>query len=275
MDLKDTPVYILQNQTNKMTTITNANNSCEAGLAIAKAFQQKKSNHDLIEEYRVFAASKGKVWSELTEDEVVALIIENETAKEIAVQCKFPCGGDPDCKKKTCGCAQAERFRFVQECERQDLEACMDADTDDDLPVLAQEQHMQQQWFNLMVGDAKQVLDHICNLTDRFSVLDPEFTYWLVEKIGQRPFTTFGYLPAPANVDLTKQIIGKDGYYFKLTTINTGVDFIWHDRKENHFLFWGPKVCVVQAMKIIQSRIRKGGPRFPLDPSLKGNQGSP
>jgi len=116
-------------------------------------------------------------------------------------------------------------------------------------------------WFNLMQGDRYQVLDHIGRLTNRFRDIDPDLTYWLMDRIGRRPHTTFGYMQAPFNrniidVDMIKQIIGKDGYYFKLTTTNTGVDFIWHDRVENHFLFWGEKKCVVQAMKIIQSRIK-------------------
>jgi len=125
------------------------------------------------------------------------------------------------------------------------------------------------QWFNLMNGNSKQVLDHINELTDGFTLLEPGVMHTIIQRIVQRPSTTFGYLQAPfdrniTDVDMVKQIIGKDGYYFKLTTTNTGVDFIWHDRVENHFLFWGEKQCVIQAMKIIQSRINLVGTRIDI-----------
>lgn len=204
-----------------------ATKSCEANkevnesLKFVKALQMQKQNKALIEKYHAIAASKGKAWSDLTEDEIIQMIVENETADDFI-------------KKKS------------------QLKCKMEDECVVELPNISSRQH-----FNLMVGDSKQVLDHISQLTERFSLLDPEFTYWLMTNIGQRPFTTFGYFPAPADPVITKQVIGKDGYYFKLTTTNTGVNFIWHDRKENHFLFWGPKTCVIQAMKIIQSRMRK------------------
>jgi hypothetical protein len=70
--------------------------------------------------------------------------------------------------------------------------------------------------------------------------------------------TTFGYIPAPPNVDIIKQVIGVNGYFFKMTTTLCGVDFIWHNRTTNTFYFWGPTTfSVVKAMNSIRWRIQK------------------
>lgn len=190
-----------------------------------------KSSDALIEEYCTFAQSKGKVWANMTKDEICEIVTEyHEAQKAQAKQTQVQ--AQP---------AQAQQTQ-AQPCEV-----------------------VKKSWFNLLGGNAKQVLDHIAQLTNGFSVLEPTIAQILINRVNYRPYTTFGYLPAPFNKDITevdvvKQIIGKDGYYLKLTTANTGVDFIWHDRVENHFLFWGEKACVVKAMKIIQSRIEKHYP---------------
>lgn len=70
--------------------------------------------------------------------------------------------------------------------------------------------------------------------------------------------TIFGYLPAPVSVAITKQIIGDDGYYFKRTTAECDVDFIWHDRKNNMFLFWAQNnFRISRAMNAIRWRSNK------------------
>jgi len=69
---------------------------------------------------------------------------------------------------------------------------------------------------------------------------------------------TYGYIPAPPHSDITRRVIGKDGYFFKMTTTVSGIDFIWHDRVTNMFLFWGSSVFrVVKAMNSIRWRIEK------------------
>jgi hypothetical protein len=69
----------------------------------------------------------------------------------------------------------------------------------------------------------------------------------------------FGYIPAPPHSDITRRVIGKDGYYFKMTTTLSEVGFIWHNRLTNKFLFWGPSTFnVVKAMNAIRLRIHKG-----------------
>ena len=70
--------------------------------------------------------------------------------------------------------------------------------------------------------------------------------------------TIFGYLPAPVSVNIIKQIIGDDGYYFKRTTSECDVDFIWHDRKNNMFLFWAQNnFRISRAMNAIRWRSNK------------------
>jgi hypothetical protein len=69
---------------------------------------------------------------------------------------------------------------------------------------------------------------------------------------------TYGYIPAPPHSEVTRRVIGKDGYFFKMTTTVSGIDFIWHDRVTNMFLFWGSSVFnVVKAMNSIRWRIQK------------------
>ena len=68
----------------------------------------------------------------------------------------------------------------------------------------------------------------------------------------------FGYIPAPPHSDITRRVIGKDGYYFKMTTTLSKVGFIWHNRLTNKFLFWGASTFnVVKAMNAIRWRVHK------------------
>ena len=69
---------------------------------------------------------------------------------------------------------------------------------------------------------------------------------------------SFGFIPAPPHNEITKRVIGKNGYYFKMTTTVSDVEFIWHDRVTNTFLFWGTtNFKVVKAMNAIRWRIHK------------------
>ena len=88
------------------------------------------------------------------------------------------------------------------------------------------------------------------------------FILSLNEKLLQRHAngkpTIFGYLPAPASIAITKQVIGDDGYYFKRTTAECDVDFIWLDRKNNMILFWAKNnFSISKAMNAIRWRINK------------------
>ena len=79
---------------------------------------------------------------------------------------------------------------------------------------------------------------------------------------------TYGYIPAPPYSEVTRRVIGTNGYFFKMTTTLSGVDFIWHDRITNMFLFWGASVFkVVKAMNSIRWRIQKCYSMPPLPPN--------
>jgi len=182
--------------------------------------KMNQQNQELIAEYRALAKAQGKVWAELTEADITQMIIEHEA------------------KKALISSAALVQTAALVKSGGQGAEP-------------------PPQWFDLSHGVPVEVMAHISCLTSGFTVLDANFTAWLFERVYSRPFTTFGYMPAPPNADIAKQVIGKDGYYFKLTQTNANVDFIWHDRVKNCFLFWGERANVIQAMKIIRSRIIK------------------
>ena len=69
---------------------------------------------------------------------------------------------------------------------------------------------------------------------------------------------TIGHIPAPPNSEVTRRVIGTDGYFFKMTTNLTQVEFIWHDRIDETFFFWGTSnFKVVKALNSIRWRIYK------------------
>jgi hypothetical protein len=105
-------------------------------------------------------------------------------------------------------------------------------------------------------------LQHIRNLTLNMSINTSDFMIDLCQQLIDRESqcypTVFACIKAPDAKEITQQVIGTDGYYFKLTTIKTGIDFIWHDRDQNMFLFWGPNNFRTQkALIAITNRIRK------------------
>ena len=57
--------------------------------------------------------------------------------------------------------------------------------------------------------------------------------------------------------DQIKQIIGKNGCYFKITTEATDTDFIWHNMDRKVFEFWGPYNNIFHAVSAINYRIQK------------------
>jgi len=86
-----------------------------------------------------------------------------------------------------------------------------------------------------------------------------EFIENFKDKLLQRAHpTVFGYIPAPPDQDIIKQVIGLNGYFFKMTTTLCGVDFIWHNHTTQMFYFWGPTTfSVVKALNSIRWRIQK------------------
>ena len=111
----------------------------------------------------------------------------------------------------------------------------------------------------------------IASLTHDFYDLPHEIADWILWDINSRQFTSFGYIPAPPNVEMVKQIIGIDGYYLKLTTANCGVDFIWHNRVSNEFHFWGEYKRCIKAMNEIRYRICKMVENYKIKPVFEND----
>ena len=63
-------------------------------------------------------------------------------------------------------------------------------------------------------------------------------------------------LNAPEDSVITRKVIGRGGYYFHLTTQNTGVFFIWHDHSTKKFIIWGSEYNAKQAWGILRYRIK-------------------
>jgi hypothetical protein len=116
--------------------------------------------------------------------------------------------------------------------------------------------------YDLMPVDSFAALNHIRHLTSSNPTsISSEFMLHLVNGLidranrGQK--SIFGYFPAPTK-EITKKVIGTDGYYFKVTTNTSGADFIWHDREHGMFLFWASNnFRIVKAMNAIRWRINK------------------
>ena len=62
---------------------------------------------------------------------------------------------------------------------------------------------------------------------------------------------------ADSSSDIMKQVVGKGGHYFKLTTLNFNVEFIWYDKIKNKIEFWGyAKDDIENAKQLIAMRIK-------------------
>ena len=89
-------------------------------------------------------------------------------------------------------------------------------------------------------------------------VKDPDFS---VEEMGSRLLRNDvlfrGFMYAPTDETITRRVIGENGYFFKITTEYTGINFVWHDRSKNIFYFWGQKDNVINAMNKIYERCVK------------------
>ena len=115
-------------------------------------------------------------------------------------------------------------------------------------------------YFKFTEFDSQDALSDINTYTNNFDPqygISPEFIDNLTTNITQNPTVLQGFLYAPSDPNITRQVIGKGGCYFHMTTQNCAIHFIWHDRQSNKFLFWGDKYPLIRAMKIIYSRIQK------------------
>ena len=62
-------------------------------------------------------------------------------------------------------------------------------------------------------------------------------------------------LPSDFGTIVMKQVIGKDGCYFKKTTQNTNIEYIWYDMDDKTIKIWGHKERALNASTIIEERL--------------------
>jgi hypothetical protein len=111
--------------------------------------------------------------------------------------------------------------------------------------------------YELMPQTEHETLSNIYILTNGFCNLPKNLVDWICYDVRSRPVTYFGRITAPPSASLNKQIIGFEGCYLKLTTQNTGVNFIWYDNSRNEYHFWGEYSRCIRAMNEIRYRICK------------------
>ena len=109
--------------------------------------------------------------------------------------------------------------------------------------------------FPVMQITNSECLNEIREYTGNFSKIgnvDDLFIDSLKVKLADDDGAVYkGTIDAPEDVVVTKKVIGRGGYYFRLTTDKTGAYFIWHDRTANKFVFWGEEYNIKQAMGVI------------------------
>ena len=114
--------------------------------------------------------------------------------------------------------------------------------------------------YHLIKAPVDRVCVHIDHLT-KFDLASPAYLVRLKETMREchqvKPIV-FGYIPAPPNETIVKQVIGANGYFFKMTTTLCEAYFIWHDIESHMFLFWAASTFkIVKAMNSIRWRIVK------------------
>jgi hypothetical protein len=113
---------------------------------------------------------------------------------------------------------------------------------------------LETKYWKLTEMSGGEAYQHIKNLTD-MKVKDPNFS---MEEMGssllRNDVICRGFMYAPTDERVTRRVIGENGYFFKITTEYTGINFIWHERSKNIFYFWGSKHNVINAMNKIYER---------------------
>lgn len=115
-------------------------------------------------------------------------------------------------------------------------------------------------YYKLEEMPSREALSKIEQLTNNFdasSKMTEEFVNNIRTKLDTDELIMEGFLYAPTDTDITRQVIGKDGCYFHMTTKQQDIAMIWHDRSVARpvFRFWGSKFNVIKAMNIIRHRI--------------------
>ena len=101
--------------------------------------------------------------------------------------------------------------------------------------------------------------EHLVNdIVSNAPAVDPQLMDHIRLRLQNSP-TQLAYrtsIPAPQSVDAIRRIIGRNGCYFKMTTQNFGLFFVWHSRSTNHFHLWGPDIHNLNgAVELLNHRI--------------------
>ena len=101
-------------------------------------------------------------------------------------------------------------------------------------------------------------LDEVCSVTDNFKNVPADFVDLYDDLALRRRVSYYGQFDAPVEHSVLNKVHGKSGFFLKKTIKETGIDFIWHDKKNGLYLFWGStKLRLIDAMNHIRSRIIK------------------
>jgi hypothetical protein len=101
-------------------------------------------------------------------------------------------------------------------------------------------------------------LEEICEVTNNLSYVPAYFVNLHDDLALRRRVSQFGQFFAPSNYAVLNKVNGKYGFFLKKTIKETGIDFIWHDKEREQYLFWSPtKLRLIDAMNRIRSRIIK------------------
>ena len=115
----------------------------------------------------------------------------------------------------------------------------------------------QQTIFNITSISREECVKSIAELTHGFH-LDSEYVGRLIQTIYRQRAIFKGTMDEPWSSEVREAVVGAKGHFFKLTVANCGVIFIWHDKIEHEYVFFGShKSRVVQAMHVIRNRIKK------------------
>ena len=115
-------------------------------------------------------------------------------------------------------------------------------------------------YYRLTESTSREALETMKTLTNNFDAstkMTPAFVEGLTQRLDVDGNISEGFLYAPVDDDITKQVIGREGCYFHQTTTKQDIAMIWHDKTKHKpvFRFWGDKFKVIKAMNIIRHRI--------------------
>jgi hypothetical protein len=111
--------------------------------------------------------------------------------------------------------------------------------------------------FDIQEQTADVNLQQIHAMTQGFAGINVEYIAKMTENITKRKRTWTGFIDAPDEVAIIKQVIGKNGVHLKNITAQYAVDLIWHDHPTKKFFVWGAKQHLISALYGLQRQINR------------------